>query len=147
MLYTPLWYRLACVSNALTHFSRALAPVVPRSGRTVALPRRVASACCSSSGTMTAELGEEFLLSRQVEVLVVNDLVPHAFGVDGQAVGGDSPVVFGQEHAARKLLVFGGAVAGREACAELVDLLDELVRLQDLVRECREGKVKVVFDR
>jgi hypothetical protein len=37
-------------------------------------------------------------------------------------------------------------VAGREARAELVHLLEELFGLQNLVRQRREGKVEVVVD-
>lgn len=86
------------------------------------------------------------MLGGQVEILVVDNLVPHAFGVDGEAVGGYPPVVLGQEDAALELLVFGGPVARGEARAELVDLFQELFGLQDLVRERGKGKVKVVVD-
>jgi len=95
---------------------------------------------------VAAELGEELLLGGEIKVFVVDDLVPNALSIDRQTIGGNSPVIFWQEHPANKFLVFGGSVTGRETSAELIDLLQELVGLENLVRESGKGKVKIIFD-
>lgn len=92
------------------------------------------------------------MLGREVQVLVTDDLVPDALGVDGEAVGGDAPVVLGEEDAALELVrAVGAGLRGRrvsvgEARAEVLDLGGELVGLEDLVREGGEGEVEVVLD-
>ena len=85
-------------------------------------------------------------MCRQIEVLVVYDLVPDTRGIHGETVGRDPSVVFGKEYAADEFLVLGRAVAGREAGPKSVNFGKELLGLEDLVRERGKGKVKVVVD-
>ena len=106
----------------------------------------------TSLGDLVAsELRQELLLRRQVEVLVVHNLVPYALGVHGEAVSGYPAVIFWEKHAAFELLIrllrvlLPGPVTRNKSLRQLPNLLEKTIGLENFVRQCSKSKVKVIF--
>ena len=91
--------------------------------------RRHRSGKGSSSGSrnlVTAELGKQLLLRRQIQVLVLQNLLPHALEVVWQTINGNPLVVLGLKHVL-------GVAAVNKAALQLCDAFIKLLRLQHLV--------------
>lgn len=100
-----------------------------------------------SGNLVASELSEQLLLRRQIEILVVDNLVPDTLSVDREAIGGDASVVLGEEDAAVELFVTGAlAMSSSEPGSQVLDLGNELVGLENLVRESSKAEIEIVLD-
>jgi hypothetical protein len=104
-----------------------------------------------SRNLVATELSQKLLLGRQIQVLVVHNLVPNALSINGETIGRNSSVILGEEETTLELLVtvqtrFAVSVSSGEPRSKLLDLLGELISLKDLVRQGSKAKVEVVLD-
>ena len=102
--------------------------------------RRHRSGKGSRSGSrnlVTAELGKQLLLRRQIQIFVLHNLLPHALEVVWQTVDGNPLVVLGLEHVL-------GVAAVDKAALQLCDAFIKLLGLQHFVGQGRKTHVEEI---